>query len=147
MGFAHLLDTEAILANFRAGFAVPNDVEILYCHEDSIALEQRPHVVFFPLMAILEWGVRFLMDPLILRTLRFYDLCPNQLPPNFYWVVSSVSRLNHLYGLHLDHHDINYMYSLCGNLRSTYYLMIRDVRVRLILCLPNSNRNSTREFV
>ena len=147
MGFAHLLDTGAILANFRAGFAVPNDVEISYCHEDSIALEQCLHVVFFPLMAILEGGVRFPVDPLILRTLRFYDLCPNQLPPNFYWVVSYVSRLNHLYGLHLDHHDINYMYSLCGNLRSACYLMIRDVRVRLISCLPNSNRNSTREFV
>ena len=46
MGFAHLLDTGAILANFRAGFAVPNDVEISYCHEDSITLEWRPHVVF-----------------------------------------------------------------------------------------------------
>ena len=92
MGFDHLLDTEAALANFRAGFAVPNDVEISYCHEDSIALERHPYVVFFPLMAILEGGVRFPMDPLILRTFRFYGLCPNQLPPNFYRVVSCVSR-------------------------------------------------------
>ena len=92
MGFDHLLDTEATLANFRARFSVPNDIEISYCHEDSIALERHPYVVFFPLMAILEGGVRFPMDPLILRTFRFYGLCPDQLPPNFYRVVSCVSR-------------------------------------------------------
>ena len=39
------------------------------------------------------------------------------------------------------------MYSLCGNIRSDYSLKVRDVRVRLISCLPNSNRNSAREFI
>ena len=142
MGFSHLLDTGATLASFRARFAIPNDVEVAYCHEDKIALERRPHVVFFPLMSILEGGVRFPMDPLLLKTFRFYGLCPDQLPPNFYQVVSCVSRLNHLYGLQLDHHDINFMYSLCGNDRSGYYLKVRDTRVWLISCLLDSNRNS-----
>ena len=122
MGFSHLFNTETALATFSAIFAIPNDVKIAYCHEDNIALERRPHVVFFPLMVILEGGVRFPMDPLLLKTLRFYVLCPDQLPPNFYRVVSYVSRLNHLYGLQLDQHDINYMYSLCGNDRTGYYL-------------------------
>ena len=147
MGLVHFLNTEATLANFKARFAVLNDVEIAYCHEDNIALEWHPHLVFFPLMAILEGGVRFLMDLPILRTLRFYSLCPYQLPPNFYQIVSSVSRLNHLYGLHLDHHNINYMYSLYSKERSRYYLKVRDMRVRLISCLPDSNKNSAREFV
>ena len=68
-------------------------------------------------------------------------------PPNFYQVVSCVSQLNQLYKLQLSHHDINFMYSLCGNIRSNYYLKFRDVQVRLISCLPNSNRNSTGEYV
>ena len=50
-------------------------------------------------MVILEGGVRFLVDPLLLSTLRFYGLCPDQLPPNFYQVVSCVSGLNHIYEL------------------------------------------------
>ena len=87
------------------------------------------------------------MDPLILRTLRFYGMSPNQLPPNFYRVVSCVSRLNQLYGLWLDHHDINFMYSLCSNIKTFSYLKVRDIRVRLISCLPDSNRNSTGEYV
>ena len=87
------------------------------------------------------------MDPLLLSTLSFYGLCSNQLPHNFYRVVSCVSRLNQIYGLQLNHHDINYMYNLCGNKKTNYYLKVRDIRVRLISCLPDSNRNSVREFV
>lgn len=68
MRLTHLLDTEVALANFRVGFAVFDDVEISYCHEDNIALEWCPHV---------EGGIRFPVDPLILRTLRFYYLCPD----------------------------------------------------------------------
>lgn len=83
-------------------------------------------------MAILEGSVRFPVDPLILRTLRFHGLSPDQLPPNFYRVVSCVNWLNQLYGLQLGHHDINFMYSLCGNIRTDYYFKVKDVRVWLI---------------
>ena len=50
-------------------------------------------------MAILEGGVTFPVDPLLTDTLRYYELCPDQLFPNFYWVVSCVSRLNHTFDL------------------------------------------------
>ena len=101
----------------------------------------------FPINGHLRRRVRFPMDPLILKTFRFYGLSPDQLPPNFYRVVSCVSCLNQLYGLQLGHHDINFMYSLCSNIRTDYYLKVRDVRVRLISCLLDSNRNSGGEYV
>ena len=147
MGYAHLLNTKASLATFRRTFNIPEDVNVAYCHESKIALHRRSNTAFFPLMEILEGGVRFLVDPFLLNTLRFYGLCPNQLPPNFYRVVSCVSRLNQIYGLQLNHHDINYMYSLCGNKKTNYYLKVSDMWVRLISCLPDSNRNSTGEFI
>ena len=131
MGYSHLLSSEASLASFRAAYNVPGDVDIAYCHEGDIDIHRRTglNTVFFPLMAILEGGVRFPVDSLIIGTLRFYDLCPDQLPPNFYRVVSCVSRLNQIFGLQLNHHDINFMYSLCGNIRSDYYLKTRDMWV------------------
>ena len=131
MGYSHLFASEASLANFRAVYDVLGDVDIAYCHESDIALQRRsnPNIVFFPLIAILEGGVRFPVDPLILSTLMFYGLCPDQLPPNFYHVISCVNRLNQIYGLQLNYHDINFMYSLCGNTRSDYYLKVRDVQV------------------
>ena len=39
------------------------------------------------------------------------------------------------------------MYNLCGNLKSNYYLKVRDVRVQLISCLLDSNRNSAGEYI
>ena len=96
MGFSHLLSSKSALATFRAAYNVPEDVDIAYCHEGDIDIQRRRGVntIFFPLMDILEGGVRFPVDPLVISTLRFYDLCPNQLPLNFYRVVSYVSRLN-----------------------------------------------------
>ena len=147
MGYSYLLDSPGSLAIFRQKFDIPGDVEVAYCHESEITLHKRQGTTFFPLMAVLEDRVRFPVDPLMVSTLRYYGLCPDQLPPNFYWVVSCVSRLNHTFDLQLDHHDINHMYSLYGNKSSNYYLKTRDNRVRLISCMPDSNRNSTGEFV
>ena len=147
MGYAFLLNTEASLATFRQKFDIPNDVEVAYYHESEIALHRGANTLFFPLMAILEGKVRFPVDPPLLNTLRYYGLYPDQLPPNFYRVVSCASKLNQTFGLQLDHHNINHMYSLCGNKRTNYYLKVRDMKVRLISCLPDSNRNSTGEFV
>jgi len=149
MGFSHLFAPGAALANFRKAYSIPGDVDIAYCNESDIALERgsSPNVAFFPLIAIQEGGVRFPVDPLIVGTLRFYGLCLNQLPPNFYRVVSYVSRLNQIFSLQLNYHDINFMYSLYGNIRSDYYLKTRDMQVRLISCLLDSNRNSAGEFV
>ena len=79
MGFSHLLSTEASLANFREVFNIPGDMDVAYCHETTslsinvLGLTQ----CFFPLMAILEGGVRFPVDSLLLNTLRFYGLCPD----------------------------------------------------------------------
>ena len=147
MGYSYLLESSAALATFRRKFSIPNDLEVAYCHESEIALHRGQDTAFFPLMSILEGGVRFLVDPLLTDTLRYYGLCLDQLPPNFYWVVSCVSRLNHTFDLHLDYHDINHIYSLCGNKATNYYLKTIDNRVRLISCLPDSNRNSAGEFV
>ena len=149
MGYSHLLSSKVSLASFRAAYDIPGDVDIAYCHEGDIALlrHSNPNVAFFPLMPILKGGVRFPVDLLIIGTLRFYGLCPNQLLPNFYRVVSCINRLNQIYELQLNHYDINFMYSLCGNIKFDYYIKVRDVRVRLISCLPDSNRNSMGEFV
>ena len=139
MGCAYLLNTKASLVTFRRDYSVPNDVEVAYCHESEIALHGGANATFFPLMSILEGGVKFPIDPFLLDTLRYYGLSPDQLPHNFYRVVSCVSRLNQTFGLQLDHYDINHMYNLCGKKRSNYYLKVRNMKVRLISSLPDTH--------
>ena len=83
MGYSFLVDTPVSLAIFRQKFDIPGDVEVAYCHESEIALHRGQGTAFFPLMAVLEGGVRFPVDPLVVSTLRYYGLCPDQLPPIF----------------------------------------------------------------
>ena len=101
MGYSHLLSSEASLATFRAAYDIPVDVDIAYCHQGDIDIQRRcgTNTIFFPLMAILKGGIRFPVDPFVIGTLRFYGLCPDQLPLNFFRVVSCVNRLNQLFGL------------------------------------------------
>ena len=122
-------------------------MKVAYCHESEIVLYRGTGTAFFPLMSILEGGVRFPIDPLLLNTFRYYWLSLDQFPPIFYQVVSCVSRLNQTFGLQLDQHDVNHMYNLCGKKRSNYYLKVRDMRVRLASYLLDSNRNSAEEYV
>ena len=147
MGFSYLLRNNEDVESFKARFNIPCDVNISYCHKADIEDQRLPHVVFFPLMSILEGGVRFLVEPLLLRTLGFYGPSPDQCLPNFYKVVSCVGRLNQLYDLNVTHHDINFLYAIRGSLKNGYYLQTQNTKVRLISCLLNSNRNSVGEFV
>ena len=97
--FAYLLRTPAAPTAFRDRFNIPQDVEVEFYPEGNIENDRLPRVVFFPLISILEGGVRFLVNPILLKTLSFYGLSPDQCLPNFYRVVNTVIRLNNLYGI------------------------------------------------
>ena len=77
MGYSYLLDTPAALANFRSKFSIPSDVDVAYCHESDMELHRGQGTAFFPLMSILEGGVRFPVDPLLINTLTYHGLCPD----------------------------------------------------------------------
>ena len=81
MGYSYLLSSEASLTTFRATYSILEDVDIAYYHQGDIEIQRccGTNTVFFPLMAILNGRIRFLADPLVIGTLRFYSLCPSQL--------------------------------------------------------------------
>lgn len=111
MGFAYLLNSNDAIEAFKVMFGILNDVQIKYYPKGDIENDRQLRLIFIPLMVVLEGGVRFPLDPFLLKTLNFYKLNCDQCLPNFYKVVSSVSQLNQLYGLKLSHHDINYLTS------------------------------------
>ena len=79
MGYSHLLSFDVSLATFRAAYGIPGDVDIAYYHQGDIEIQRRrgTNIVFFLLMSILEGGIRFPVDPLVIGTLRFYGLYPD----------------------------------------------------------------------
>ena len=77
MGFAHLDNTDAAIEAFKAKYHIPWNVFIEYCPKGNLEDQKVPRVIFIPLMAVLDGGVRFLLDPLLIGTFRFYGLSLN----------------------------------------------------------------------
>ena len=59
---------------FKAKYNIPQDVFIEYCPKGNIEDQKVLRVIFIPLMFVLEGGVRFPLDLLLLGTLRFYEV-------------------------------------------------------------------------
>ena len=83
MPFAHLLKTRDSLESFRIKYNVPHNIENSYSYEGDIEDKRLCHIVFFLLVSILEGGVRFPVDPMLLRTLSILALAPTSVCPTF----------------------------------------------------------------
>ena len=83
MGYAYLLNTEVSLVAFRQMFNIPEDVDGAYYHESEIALHRGANTAFFPLMEILEGGVRFPVDLFYSIPLGFIGCVFTNFPPTF----------------------------------------------------------------
>ena len=62
-------------------------------------------------------------------------------------ILGSVDALNEKMGLNLTHHDVNWIYNLHHLKGQGYYLKTRYPEVRLISCLPDSNKGTTKDFL
>ena len=62
-------------------------------------------------------------------------------------VLGSIEVLNEGMNLNLTHHDVNWVYNLHHLTRQGYYLKSRYPEVRLIQCLPTSNKGLKENFL
>ena len=78
---------------------------------------------------------------------RNHRICPHQCAPNLFRVLGSVDALNEHLGLGLTWHDVVHMYE-CHSLKSArFYLKSRFDVVRLISCLPKSNKGMKGDYL
>ena len=61
-------------------------------------------------------------------------------------ILGCVDALNERMGLNLTHHDVNWIYNLYHLTEQGYYLKSRYPEVRLIQCLPESNKGLKKDF-
>ena len=62
-------------------------------------------------------------------------------------VLGSIEALNERMNLNLTHHDINWVYNLQHLKNQEYYLKSRQTEVRMIQCLPQSNKGLKEDFL
>ena len=99
------------------------------------------------MIAFIEDGMTIPMDTITRNYLRFFRLSPTQYAPNMFKVLGSIEVLNERMNLNLTHHDVNWVYNLNHLTGQGYYLKSRYPAVRLIQCLPTSNKNLKEDFL
>lgn len=104
-------------------------------------------VVVIPMIDFIEGGMRIPIDKVMRDFLLFFRICPTQCSPNLFKVVNSVAWLNKKMGINLTHHDINWEYNCHDNSGFGYYLQTRNSLVRLIFCLPKTNKGLNEDYL
>ena len=99
------------------------------------------------MIAFIEGGMRIPIGMVTRDYLRVHRLAPIQCAPNMFRILGCVDALNERMGFNLTHHDINWIYNLHHLTRQGYYLKSRYPEVRLIQCLPDSNKGLKKDFL
>ena len=111
-----------------------------YCAPDQIFTDREVGEVVIPMIAFLEGGMTLPIGRIIKDYLFNHRLTPHQCAPNLFRVLGCIDALNEQMGLGLTWLDVVHMYK-CHKLASAgYYLKSRSDIIRLISCLPNSNK-------
>ena len=62
-------------------------------------------------------------------------------------ILGSVDALNEKMGVNLTHHDVNWIYNRHKLTGQGYYLKTRVSAVRLLSCLPESNKGMNQDYL
>ena len=110
-------------------------------------LHREEGEVIIPMIAFIEGGMTLPMDRITRDYLINHRLCPHQCAPNLFRILGSTDALNKHLGLGLTWHDVVHMYE-CHSLADTgFYLKSKSSIVRLILCLPKSNKGMKDDYL
>ena len=99
------------------------------------------------MIAFIDGGMRIHMGTITRDYLRAHRLALTQCAPYMFRILGSVDTFNEKMGLGLTHHDVNWVYNLHHLKRQGYYLKSRYPEVRLIQCLPKSNKELNKDFL
>ena len=145
--FKHLVDSEEGMESFNTKYNIPPHVGVRYATQEEWFDERKIGEVVIPMIAFIKGGMTIPMGTLTRNFLRFFKLSPTQCAPNMFTVLGSIEALNERMNLNLTHHDMNWIYNLHNLKGKGYYLKSRNPTVRLIQCLPISNKGLKDDFL
>ena len=145
--FKCLVESEEDKKRFRAKYRIPPTVGMRYTAQEEWADNRKTGEVVIPMIVFIEGGMTIPMGTITRNYLRFFRLSPTQCAPNMFRVLGSVEALNERMNLGLNHHDVNWVYNLHHLKGQGYYLKSRYPEIRLIQCLPTSNKGQKEYFL
>ena len=91
--------------------------------------------------------MRIPMDRVIKDYPIAYRLASTQCAQNMFRILGNVDALTEKMGMNLSHHDVNWVYNCHKLTVQGYYLKIREPAIRLISCLPESNKGMDKDYL
>ena len=140
--FFNLVDTPKHKEEFKRYYRIPTNISIQHCNLGEWHEKRHTEAVVIPMIAFIERGMRIPMGRVTL-----FKLCPTQCVLNMFRILGSVDAMNEKIGINLTYHDINWIYSCQKNNEANYYLKTRVLVVRLISCLPKTNKGMDKDFL
>ena len=145
--FKHLVDSSTDMKGFRVKYHIPQEVGLQYCALDQGLTNREEGEVIIPMIAFIERGMTLPMGRITKDYLLNHRLCPHQCAPNLFRVQGSVDTLNDQINLGLTWHDVVYMYECHSLANAGYYPKSQSNVVRLISCLPKSNKDLKDDYL
>ena len=99
------------------------------------------------MIAFIKGGMTLPMGRITRDYLINHGLTPYQCAPNLFKVLGYVDTLNKQMGLGLTWHDVVHLYECHKLVGARYYLKSRFKVVRLISCLPKSNKGMKDDYL
>ena len=118
-----------------------------YCSTKQIATNREMSEVIIPMIAFIEGEMTLPMGRITRDYLIAHRLCPHQCAPNMFRILGCVDALNEHLRLGLTWHDVVHMYEFHSQADGVFYLKSQSAVVRLISCLPKSNKGMKDDYL
>ena len=145
--FTSLVDSPSKIERFKEKYHIPQEVGLRYCSTEQIVTNREGGEVIIPMIAFIEGGMTLPMGRITKDYLINHKLCPHQCAPNMFRVLSYVNALNEHLQLGLTWHDVEHLYECHSQFDGGFYLKSRSPVVRLISCLPKSNKRMKDDYL
>ena len=137
----------ALIELFKEKYHIPQEVSIRYCSTKGLALNREVGEVIIPMIAFIEGGMTIPMGRITRDYLCAYRLCPQQCALNFFGVLGAINALDRHLGLGQTWYVVAHLYEGHQEARAGFYLKSQSSAVKLISCLPKSNKGMKDDFL
>ena len=145
--FKYLVNTLATMEAFRARYRIPQGVVLEYCPSKRVLTDRDVGQVVIPMITFIEGEMTLPMRRITRDYLFNHRLTLHQCAPNLFRVLGNIDVLNEQMGLGLTWHDVVHMYECHHLAKAGYYLKSRSEIVKLISCLPKSNKSMKNDYL
>ena len=142
-----MVDSPLKIELFKQKYHIPKEVGLRYCSTEQIVTNRETGEVIIPMIAFIEGGMTLPMGRITRDYLIAYRLCLHQCASNMFRILGCVDALNEHLRLGLTWHDVVHMYEFHSQADEGFYLKSQPVVVKLISCLPKSNKRMKDDYL